>query len=95
MPQLDSYEEKKKSDDMSQFKVVSHNPSSDLDNLCDNIKLNADLSSFKHIEFYKLGKVDQNIVEEAIYVMMATFKSTPLEISNSLPKSLYDQVEQK
>lgn len=31
-------EEETRLDDMSQFKVVSHNPSSDLDNLCDNIK---------------------------------------------------------
>ena len=62
--------------------MISHNPSFDLDNLCDNIKSNVDLSSFTHIEFDKLGKVDQNKVEEAIYDTMDTFKSTPLEIAN-------------
>ena len=76
MPQPESDEDKIELDDMIQFKVVSQYPSSDLDNLCDNIKSNVDLSSFTHIEFDKLGKVDQNTVEEAIYVMMATFKST-------------------
>lgn len=59
---------------MSQFKVVRYNPSSDLDNLCDNIKSNADLSSFAHIDFDKSGKIEQNTIEESIYVMMATFK---------------------
>ena len=75
---------------MVQIKMASHNPSSDLDNLCDNIKSNANLFGFTHIKFNKLKKVDQNMILEAIYVMMDTFKSTPLEISNSLPKSLYD-----
>lgn len=90
VPQLDLDEEKIELDDLSQFKVVSHNPSSNLDNLCDNINSNVDLSSFTHIEFDKLGEAYQNKVEEAIYEMMATFKSTPLEIANSLPKILYD-----
>lgn len=91
----DSDEEKTESEDLIQFKVVIHNLSSYIDKLCDNIKINADLSGFTHVDFDKLGSVDKNKVEEALYEMMATFKSTPLEISDSLPKSLYDLVEQK
>lgn len=53
------------------------------------------MSGFTHVDFDKLGSVDKNKVEEAIYEMMAKFKSTPLEIVDSLPKSLYDRVEQK
>lgn len=52
VPQPNSDEEKIESDVMSQF-MVSQNPSSNLDNLCDNIKSNVDLSSFTHIEFDK------------------------------------------
>lgn len=59
---------------MSQFKVVSHSPSFDLDNLCDNIKYNANLFGFEHIDLDKLGKIEQNTIDEAIYVMMTTFK---------------------
>lgn len=69
-----SDEEKTEFDDMSQFKVVSHSPSSDLDNLCENIKSNANFSGFAHIDFDKIGKVEQNNIEEAIYVIMTTFK---------------------
>lgn len=72
--------------------MVSHNPS-DLDNLCENIKSNVDLSGFAHIDFDKIKKIEQNTIEEAIYVMMAIFKSTPIEIANSLPKSMYNRVE--
>lgn len=53
--------------------MVSHNPSLDLDNMCENIKNNVDLSGFTHIEFDKLGKIEMNQVEESIYCMMATF----------------------
>ena len=80
---------------MSQYQVVSHGPSSDLDNLCDNIKNNANLLRFTHVEFDKLGKLDMNEVEESIYKMMATFKTTPIDISNSLPNSLYDRIEKR
>ena len=75
-------------DEMSQFQVVCHSHSSDLDNLCDNIRHNIDFSEFTHVEFDKLGNLDMNKVKEAIYEMMATFKTTPIEISNSLPKIL-------
>ena len=75
--------------------MVSHNPSSDLDSLCEIIRNNVDLSSFTHFEFDNLGKIEKSKVEKAIYSMMTTFKKTPLEIANSIPKSLYDKFEQK
>ena len=93
--QTKSNEEKIESDDNNQFQVVSHSPSSDLNNLCENIRNNANLSSFSHIEFDNLGNIEKNQVEEEIYSMMATFKKNPLEISNSIPKSLYERVEKK
>lgn len=58
MPQPDLDEEKTESDELSQYKVVSHNPSSNIDNLCENIITNADLSGFTHVDFDKLGSVD-------------------------------------
>lgn len=75
--------------------MVSHNPSSDLDNLCENIRNIVDLSGFSHIEFDNLGKIEKNQVKEAVYAMMAILKKTPLELANSVPKILYDRVEQK
>ena len=95
MAQLDFEEEKIESDDISQFKVVSHNPLLDLENLCENVKNNADLSGFSHVDFDKLSKVEKNQVEEALYAMMEKFKTTPLELANSMPKSLYERVEWK
>ena len=73
--------------------MVSHSPSFDLDNLCENIKTNVYLSGFSRIEFDKLGKLEMDKVEELVYAMMETFKKTPIEIANSLPKNLYDRVE--
>lgn len=87
--------ERKELDDISQFQVVSHNPSSDIDNLCENVNNKADLSGFAHVVFDKLGKIDQNKVEDAIYEMMDTFKTPPIDISSSLLKSVYDRVELK
>ena len=75
--------------------MVSHSPSSNLDNLCENIKNNVDLSGFTHVEFDKLGKLDMDKVEESIYVMMETFKKTLIDIPNSLPKGLYDRVKKR
>lgn len=75
--------------------MVTHNPLLDLENICENVKNSADLSGFSHIDFDKLGKVEKNQVDDAIYAMMEKFKTTPLQISNSMPKSLYDRVEQK
>ena len=74
---------------------MSHSPSSNLDNLCENIRNNVNLSGFSHIEFDNLKNIKKNQVEEAIYAMMDTLKKTPLEIANSIPKSLYDRVEKK
>ena len=72
--------------------MVRHNLSSDIDNLCENIITNTNLSKFTHVDFDNIGSVDKNKVEESIYDMMTAFKSTPLEISNSLPKSLYEEL---
>ena len=68
-----------------------------MDNLCENIKNNVDLSGFTHVEFDTLGKIDMNKLEESIYAMdkLTTFKMTPIDIANSLPKCLYDRVEQR
>lgn len=62
--------------------------------MCD-IKANANFLGFTHVDFDKLGSVEKNNIEEAIYYMMVTFKTTPLEIANSLPKRLYERVEKK
>ena len=35
------------------------------------------------------------MVEESIYTMMAKFKTTPLELDNSIPKYLYSIIENK
>ena len=75
--------------------MVSHNPLSNFENLYENVKNNAYLLGFSHVYFDKLGKVEKNQVEEALYAMMSKFKATTLEFSNSVPKSLYDIVEQK
>ena len=75
--------------------MISHTPSSDIDNLCEKNKTNVDFPCLTHVDFDNLGSVDKNKVEEAINDMMATFKTTPLEIFNSLPKNIYDRVEQK
>ena len=88
-------EEKTESEDIIQFRVVSHTPKSDLDNICDNVRNNADFSGLKNIEFNKLSRVDQNKVEESVYVMMAEFKNTPLELDNTIPKDLYTIFENK
>ena len=53
--QLDLDEERRESDENNQFKVVSHNPLSDLENVCENIKSNENLSVLKSIDFDKLG----------------------------------------
>ena len=91
-PQEESNDEKTKSNDISQFIVVIYNPSSNIENLCDNIKKNADLLGFQHVNFDKLGSGDKNNIEEAIYDMMTTFKTTTLDIFHSIPKILYEIV---
>ena len=75
--------------------MVSHTTKSDLENVCDNIRDNADLIGLKNIDFNKLTRDEKNIVEESIYTMMAKFKTTPLELDNSMPKELSSIVENK
>lgn len=72
-----------------------HSPKSDLENICDNVRDNADLTGLKNIEFGKLGRKDQNLIEESIYAMMSKFKKTPLQLDNTMPKELYTIVENK
>lgn len=91
--QSTSDEERTKLDDNNQFKAMSHNPLSDLENLCENVKNSVYLLGFSHIDFGNLGKAEKNQVEEAIYAMMINFKKSPLEIADSMPKSLYERVE--
>ena len=43
-------------EDTSQFRVVSHTPKSNLENIYDNVKNNADLIGLKSINFEKLGR---------------------------------------
>ena len=43
--------------------------------------------------YNKLGSEDKHRIEEAIYDMMETFKITPLDIFDSLPRRLYSNVE--
>ena len=68
--------------------MVSHALKSDLENISDNVKDNADLSGLKSMEYNKLSREEKNMVEESIYTMMAKFKTTPLELDNSIPKYL-------
>ena len=95
MAPSESDDEKTKSDDNSQFRVVSHTPKSNLETICDNVKDNTDLSNLKGIEFNKLSREQKNMVEESIYTMMAKFKNTPLKLDNTIPKELYSIVENK
>ena len=39
--------------------MVNHSSSLDLDNLCENVRNNVDLSSFSHIDFDNLGKIEK------------------------------------
>ena len=93
--QPNSDDDKIESEDTSQFRVVSHALKSNLENIWDNVKDNVDLSGLKNIEFNKLSREEPNMVEESIYTMMAKFKTTPLELDNSIPKDLYSIIENK
>ena len=93
--QLEKADEKIESEDTSQFRVVSHAPKSDLENISDNVKDNANLIRLKNIEFNKLDREDQNMLEESVYSMMEKFMNTPLELDNTMPKELYVIVETK
>ena len=89
---LDIVEEKK---DTSQFIVVSHPPKSKVDKICDNIRDHVDIYELKSINFGQLTKEEKNNIEESIYSMMAKFKTTPLELDNTMPKELYSLIENK
>ena len=75
--------------------MVSHKPQTRLENICENVRNNADLFGLKNIDFEKLEREKRNQVEEAMYEMMSKFKNTPLEFDNTIPNGLYDIVEQK
>ena len=74
--------------------MVSHPPKYTIDKICENIK-NANLNDLKNLEFNKLRKGEQDKVDEAMYAMMTEFKNTPLELDNTMPKELYEIVENK
>ena len=61
--QPNSDEERIELDDIRQFRVVSHKPRSDLENLYEHVKNNAHLFGLKHIDFEKLGKEEKHLVE--------------------------------
>ena len=42
-----------------------------------------------------MTKEEKNKVEESIYAMMEKFKTTPLELDNTMPKELYSLIEDK
>ena len=88
MAQPNSDKEKTESDDNSQFKVVSHPPKSTIDKLCTKIR-NGDLKDLKNSVFNKLTEEEKNKIEESVYVMMAEYKHTPLELDGTMPKELY------
>ena len=84
----DVYEEEKiESEDISQFKVVSHPSKSSIEKLCKKIR-NADFNDLKNVDFNKLTKEEQNKVEESVYAMMVDYKHTPLELDGKFPKDL-------
>ena len=47
------------------------------------------------MHFEKLYKEDKVRIEEEMYAMMYTFKTTPLEISTPIPRILSTIIEQK
>ena len=59
MEPLESNDERIESEDNNQFRVVSHTPKFDLENIYENVRDNANLSSLKGLDFYKLGREEQ------------------------------------
>lgn len=53
------------------------------------------MTGLKSVDFGKLSREEQNMVEESIYTMMSKFKTTPLELDKSIPKDLYSIIENK
>ena len=81
--------------DEEQYRLVRRSTSSRLENVCNNIRDNADLSGLLTLEFNKLSKEQQRTVEDSIYTMMEKFKTTPLELDDSIPKDLSSLIENK
>ena len=90
----DTDEEGTESDE-DQYRLARRSTSSRLENICNNIRDNADLSGLLTLDFNKLSKEQQNTVEDSIYTMMAKFKTTPLELDDSIPKELNSLIENK
>jgi len=74
--------------------VVSHPPKSTIDKIFENIK-NVDLTDLKSLEFNKLSREEKYKIVEFVYAMMAKFKNTRLELDNTMPRELYEMVENK
>ena len=74
--------------------MVSHPSKFEIDKLCEKIR-NVDLNDLKTLDFNKLSREEKNKVEESVYAMMVEFKNTPLELDNTIPKELYEIVENK
>ena len=53
------------------------------------------MSVLKIIDFNKLTREEQNIVEDSMYTMMEKFKTTPLELDNTMSRELYSIIENK
>lgn len=60
--QPETNDERIDSEDTRQFRVVSHPPKSDLENSCENIRNNADLTELKSINFENLGREEKNLI---------------------------------
>ena len=74
--------------------MVSHAPKSVINKICENIR-NADLNDLKNIDFNKLSREEKNKIEESLYAMMAKLKNTPLELDNTMPRKIYEIIENK
>lgn len=81
--------------DEEQYRLVRCSTSSKLENVCNNIRDYADFSGLTTIEFNELSKEKQRTIEESIYTMMEKFKTTPLELDDSIPKELSSLIENK
>ena len=88
-------EEEETESDEEQFRLVRHSTSSKLESICNNIRDNVDFSGLKTIEFNKLSNEQQSTMEESIYTMMEKYKTTPLELDDSIPKELSSLIDNK
>ena len=95
MEKEDEEEDKIDYDDVKQFKVDVHKCPTNIEEICQNIKSSAGLLGLEFIKYDKLNKTDKLKIEEAMYEMMATFKTMPLEIGNIISKEIYNKIEEK